>query len=63
MKHFGLAMSLFYVAVGAGFLFTDMLRPLIPTYRVPLGALLTGYGVLRLVLWTRKYGGPKNDAA
>lgn len=55
MKYFSLAMSLFYLLVGCGFVFTDMLVHLIPTYRVPLGILLVGYGVVRFFLWRRKH--------
>jgi hypothetical protein len=62
MKYFGLAMSLLYVLAGCGFLFTDLLIDLIPLYRVPLGALLAGYGVIRMVLWWRKYANG-SDAA
>lgn len=54
MKYFAWAMSIVYLLAGCALLFTDLLRPVIPNYRVPLGLLLAGYGVLRFFLWRRK---------
>jgi hypothetical protein len=55
MKYFGLVMSAFYLAVGLGFLFTDMLAEIVPTWRVPIGAVIAGYGLVRFYLWWRKH--------
>ena len=54
MKYFALVMSAIYVAAGLGFLFTTVAIDLIPRYRLPLGLLLLGYGIVRFVLWWRK---------
>jgi uncharacterized membrane protein HdeD (DUF308 family) len=54
MKYFGLVMSAFYLAVGLGFLFTNMLAELVPTWRTAIGAVITGYGLLRFYMWWRK---------
>lgn len=55
MKYFALAMSILYVLAGCAFLFTGAFADLIPRYRLPLGLLLAGYGIVRGVLWWRKY--------
>jgi hypothetical protein len=55
MKYFSLLMSLFYVAAGAAILLTDWLADLIHSYRLPIGLLLAGYGVVRGFLWWRKF--------
>ncbi len=55
MKYFALAMSALYVLIGCLFLFTDVLLEQIPDFRLPLGLLLAGYGVVRAFLWRRKY--------
>lgn len=55
MKHFALIMSTFYVLVGCLFLFTQVLAEEISAFRLPLGLLLVGYGVVRAYLWRRKY--------
>jgi hypothetical protein len=54
MKYFALAMSLVYVLFGCLFLFTDFLYWQIMRYRVPLGLVLLGYGILRTFMWRRK---------
>ena len=46
-------MALFYTAAGLAFLFTDLLSARISEYRTVIGAVLLGYGILRLVLWIR----------
>lgn len=55
MKYFALAMSVLYVVAGCAFLFTTVFIRLIPNYRLPIGLLLLGYGVVRAYLWRRKY--------
>ncbi len=55
MKYFALVMSTLYVLAGCLFLFTDVLAEQISTFRVPLGLMLVGYGVVRAYLWRRKY--------
>ena len=55
MKYFALVMSTLYVLAGCLFLFTDVLAEQIGTFRVPLGLMLVGYGVVRAYLWRRKY--------
>lgn len=48
-----LVMSAFYAVVGLLFLLTDVLADRIPDHRTVLGAVLLGYGLLRLVMWLR----------
>ena len=55
MKFFALAMCALYVLVGSLFLFTNALEGLIPRYRIPIGLLLGGYGVVRAYMWRVKY--------
>lgn len=55
MKYFALVMSGIYVLAGCAFLFTDALVALIPRYRLPIGLVLLGYGVVRFFLWRRRY--------
>lgn len=54
MKYFALVMSLVYVLVGCLFLFTNFMQWQITSYRIPLGLVLVGYGVLRSFMWRRK---------
>lgn len=54
MKYFALAMSLIYVAAGALLLFTDLFAAEIVRFRVPLGLVLVGYGILRWFMWRKK---------
>jgi hypothetical protein len=54
MKYFALAMSAIYVAAGLALLFSNALIELIPRFRIPLGVLLAGYGIVRFVLWRKK---------
>lgn len=54
MKYFALLMSLIYGLVGCLFLFTAFMQWQIPRYRVPLGLVLLGYGLLRGWMWYRK---------
>ncbi len=61
MKYFALAMSVLYVLAGCAFLFTDALMRLVPDYRLPIGLLLLGYGVVRAYLWRRKYADEANN--
>lgn len=63
MKYFALVMCAVYAAAGLALLFTNVVLDLIPRYRVPLGLLLVGYGILRAVLWWRKHGQQHRDAA
>lgn len=58
MKYFALVMSTLYVLAGCLFIFTDVLAEQISTFRVPLGLMLVGYGVVRAYLWRRKYADP-----
>ena len=55
MKYFALVMSTLYVLAGCLFLLTDVRAEQISTFRVPLGLMLVGYGVVRAYLWRRKY--------
>jgi len=55
MKYFTLIMSTLYVLAGCLILFTDALAENIRGFRLPLGILLIGYGVVRAYLWRRKY--------
>ncbi len=61
MKYFALAMSVLYVLAGCAFLFTDAFVQLIPKYRLVLGLLLLGYGVVRAYMWRRKYADQASD--
>jgi hypothetical protein len=61
MKYFGLVMSVFYLAVGLGFLFTDMLIEWVPQWRTAIGAVIAGYGLLRGYMWWRKHA-PGSEA-
>ena len=54
MKYLAIAMSVFYVIVGLGFLFTDMLMDMVPHGRPIIGGVITAYGFLRFYLWWRK---------
>ncbi|MBP8824056.1 MAG: hypothetical protein KBH07_10455 [Flavobacteriales bacterium] len=54
MKYFALVMSMAYIVVGALILFADGFLPQVTRFRVPLGLILLGYGVLRAVMWKRK---------
>ena len=54
MKYFALAMSLIYVVAGAMLLFTNFMAMEITSYRVPLGLVLIGYGILRWFMWRKK---------
>ena len=51
---FTLLMSVFYLVMGALFLFTTLWADAIPHYRPAIGAAFLGYGVLRLWMWFRK---------
>ncbi|MFT3884557.1 MAG: hypothetical protein QM724_03730 [Flavobacteriales bacterium] len=62
MKYFALIMSAVYAAAGLALLFTNTAIELIPRFRLPLGLLLVGYGIVRFVLWRRKYAQPDGDA-
>jgi hypothetical protein len=55
MKFFALVMCALYVLAGCLFLFTNALEGLIPRYRIPIGLLLGGYGVVRAYMWRVKY--------
>ncbi|HNR55234.1 MAG TPA: hypothetical protein PKJ19_08715 [Flavobacteriales bacterium] len=46
-----LFMSAFYTLAGLALLFTNVLVDTITTYRMLIGGVLVGYGVLRFVLW------------
>ncbi|MFZ1617112.1 MAG: hypothetical protein WAT41_07155 [Flavobacteriales bacterium] len=61
MKYFALAMSLIYVVAGALLLFTNFLGLEITQFRVPLGCVLVGYGILRGYLWRRKLAQSEQD--
>ncbi|MBS1582247.1 MAG: hypothetical protein JST66_08625 [Bacteroidetes bacterium] len=61
MKYFALAMSAVYVLAGCAFLFTDALVQFIPRFRLPIGLVLVGYGILRFFLWRRKYAQHPGD--
>lgn len=61
MKYFALAMSVLYVLAGCAFLFTNAFLQLIPNYRLLIGLLLLGYGVVRAYLWRRKYADEANN--
>lgn len=54
MKYFALAMSLLYMIAGAMLLFTNFLAMEITGFRVPLGLVLVGYGILRWFMWRKK---------
>lgn len=62
MKYFALAMCAVYAAAGLALLFTNAVSDLIPRYRLPLGLLLLGYAIVRLVLWWRKNLQQKGEA-
>lgn len=55
MKYFAVAMSALYLLAGSAFLFSNALINYIPRYRIPLGLLLVGYGVLRFYMWRKKF--------
>jgi hypothetical protein len=55
MKYFALVMSTLYVLAGCLFIFTDVLQEQITSFRLPLGLMFVGYGVVRAYLWRRKY--------
>ncbi len=55
MKFFALVMCALYVLAGSLFLFTHALEGLIPRYRIPIGLLFGGYGVVRAYMWRMKY--------
>lgn len=61
MKYFALAMSAIYVAAGLALLLTDALIGLVPRFRLPLALLLMGYGIVRFVLWRKKYAQAGNE--
>lgn len=61
MKHFALIMSAFYVLAGGVLVFTNLLGELIHSYRLPIGLLLIGYGVVRAYLWRRKFADPSEN--
>lgn len=61
MKYFALAMSVLYVLAGCAFLFTHAFARLIPNYRIAIGLLLLGYGVVRAYIWRRKYADQVNE--
>lgn len=54
LSYFTLLMSLFYLGLGALFLFTTIWIEAIPSYRMALGAAFVGYGALRMWMWFRK---------
>jgi len=54
LSHFTLLMSLFYLGLGALFLFTTIWIEAIPNYRLALGGAFVGYGALRMWVWFRK---------
>jgi hypothetical protein len=54
MKYFALVMSLLYVVAGGLLVFTDRFAAGIVRFRLPLGLLLMGYGVLRWFMWRKK---------
>jgi uncharacterized membrane protein HdeD (DUF308 family) len=55
MKYFALAMSVVYLVVGCLFLFTPFLSLQVTQFRTPLGLVLVAYGIIRGILWQRKY--------
>ncbi|MBK9759968.1 MAG: hypothetical protein IPO90_08375 [Flavobacteriales bacterium] len=55
MKFFALVMSALYVLGGSALLLTDWLEDIIRSYRLPIGIMLIGYGVVRAYLWRRKF--------
>ena len=55
MKFFALGMSALYVIAGSALLLTNWLEDIIRTYRIPIGIMLIGYGVVRAYLWRRKF--------
>jgi len=61
MKYFAVTMSALYVLAGCAFLFTNALINYIPRYRLPLGLLLVGYGVLRFFMWRNKFSEQASD--
>ncbi|MBZ0204840.1 MAG: hypothetical protein K8H89_00845 [Flavobacteriales bacterium] len=54
MKYFALVMSVLYLMAGCLILFTNFMYPQISRFRVPLGVVLLGYGVVRGIMWQRK---------
>ncbi|MCC6541006.1 MAG: hypothetical protein IT225_02180 [Flavobacteriales bacterium] len=48
-----LFMSAFYTLAGLALLCTDLLADAVTAYRIPIGGVLVGYGLLRFVLWKR----------
>jgi prepilin signal peptidase PulO-like enzyme (type II secretory pathway) len=54
MRHFTLAMAVVYMALGLALLVTNVLQHVVPNYRSALGAVLLGYGAIRLWSWYRK---------
>lgn len=56
-------MSALYTVAGLIFLFTDVFADRIAEHRVLIGALLLGYGIMRLVLWRRWQKNQQNDPA
>ena len=54
MKYFAVAMSALYVLAGCAFVFSNALINYIPRYRIPLGLLLVGYGVIRFFMWRKR---------
>jgi hypothetical protein len=51
LRAFALFMSVFYIACGCVLLFTDALKDVITQWRTAIGAVLVGYGLVRLVIW------------
>ena len=54
MRWFSLAMSAIYLVAGAAIALTNVALDLIPRWRTALGAVLIGYGIVRMLLWYRK---------
>lgn len=54
MKWFALIMSAIYLVVGLLLLSDQTFFSQISRYRMPMGGLLVGYGVMRGFMWWRK---------
>lgn len=61
MKYFALVMCAFYVAAGCALLLTSWLADIIHNYRSVIGAVLLIYGLVRGVMWWRKFGGASQE--
>ncbi|MEZ4808659.1 MAG: hypothetical protein R2815_14440 [Flavobacteriales bacterium] len=61
MKWFALVMSVVYVIAGCLLIFTSFAADVIRDYRMVLGGVLIGYGLLRGSLWVRKHNESKAE--